>query len=211
MLCPLLPPGAKYCSAFASKVSNAPNSPRHNLHTFFCESPFHRERLVPKSRHPRWWSCEKCQSLWKAKGLTIDENSESLKSPEKSWQKKRSKAITAQSHSPILLPTTYCRQLVCNEHIHWSCACFNRQVYDFMIFLARLPFAVFALEPFPLSLCPHFISPFPSLSWECFQHLVILSVSWYQMQHLNPRCFVATCTFPRVIEACLAHSLNSIL
>lgn len=39
MLRPLLPPGAKYCSALASKVSNAPNSPCHNLHRNFVRVP----------------------------------------------------------------------------------------------------------------------------------------------------------------------------
>ena len=46
----------------------------------------------------------------------------------------------------------YCKQIMRNQHAHWSFAGFNRQVYDFMIILARFQFAVFALEPFPLSL-----------------------------------------------------------
>ena len=99
-------------------------------------------------------------SLWKAKGLTIDENSESLKSPETCWPK------MIKSNSPITLSESvatkaYCKQMMRNQHAHWSFAGFNRQVYDFMIILARFQFAVFALEPFPLSLSlPTLSAPF---------------------------------------------------
>ena len=168
-----------------------------------------QETLLPL-RHLRWWSRQKCQWWWKAKGLTIDENSESLKSPETCWSKMIKSNSCPITLSDSVATKAYCKQIMRNQHAHWSFAGFNRQVYDFMIILARFQFAVFALEPFPLSLSlsTHFICPFPSLSGECFLHLVCVL---YHMQQFNPRCFVATCTFPRVIEACLAHSFNSTL
>ena len=94
----------------------------------------------------------------KAKGRTIDENSESLKSPEKCWPE-----MIKSNHRPITLSDSVVSSLLRANYGWWTHPLvFHRLqsaslwLCDFMILSDPYTFSIrsFALEPFPLSLSP---------------------------------------------------------